>query len=51
MWRHYLATAARTADTVRLMLWRISVPVLVAWATVSSNTLRLARASPVHALR
>jgi putative ABC transport system permease protein len=85
-------SGARTADIVRLMLWRISVPVLVAnliawpvayyylhgwlegfayripldplyfadagagalliaWATVYANTLRLARASPVHALR
>jgi putative ABC transport system permease protein len=83
---------ARTADLVRLMLWRISVPVLaanllawpvayyylhrwlenytyriylsplyfvaaggaallIAWATVYANTLRLARAGPVHALR
>jgi putative ABC transport system permease protein len=85
-------SGARTPDIVRLMLWRISVPVLVAnliawpvayyylhgwlegyayrislnplyfveaggvalliaWATVYANTLRLARASPVHALR
>ncbi|MGH8319668.1 MAG: FtsX-like permease family protein [Steroidobacteraceae bacterium] len=85
-------SGARTADIVRLMLWRISVPVLVAnliawpvtyyylrgwlqgfayrislnplyfvaagaaalliaWATVYANTLRLASASPVHALR
>lgn len=85
-------SGARTADIVRLMLWRISVPVLVAnllawpvayyylhqwldgythrialnplyflaaglialaiaWATVCGNTLRLARASPVRALR
>jgi putative ABC transport system permease protein len=85
-------SGARTADIVRLMLWRISVPVLVAnviawpvayfylrtwldgyayriplgpvyflaagtvalliaWATVYGNTLRLARASPIHALR
>jgi putative ABC transport system permease protein len=85
-------SGARTADIVRLMLWRISVPVLlanliawplayyylhrwlqgyayrisldplyflaagaaallIAWATVYVNTLRLARASPVHALR
>ena len=85
-------SGARTADIVRLMLWRISVPVLVAnliawpvaydylrnwlagyayhiplspfyfvvaamvallvaWTTVCGNTLRLARASPVHALR
>jgi putative ABC transport system permease protein len=85
-------SGARTADIVRLMLWRISVPVLlanliawplayyylhrwlqgyayrisldplyfltagaaallIAWATVYANTLRLARASPVHALR
>lgn len=85
-------SGARTADIVRLMLWRISVPVLVAnviawpvayaylrswldgyayrvplspfyflagamaallvaWATVCGNTLRLARANPVHALR
>lgn len=83
---------ARTADIVRLMLWRISIPVLagnliawpaayyylrhwldgyaerisldplyflaagagallIAWATVYANTLRLARTSPVHALR
>jgi putative ABC transport system permease protein len=83
---------ARTADIVRLMLWRISVPVLVAnliawpvayfylhhwlqgyayrvaldplyflaagagaliiaWATVYAHTLRLARTSPVRALR
>ncbi|MDE2450865.1 MAG: ABC transporter permease [Gammaproteobacteria bacterium] len=85
-------SGACTADIVRLMLWRISVPVLsanliawplaylylhrwlegytdritlsplyflgtgaaallIAWATVYANTLRLARASPVHALR
>ena len=85
-------SGARTADIVRLMLWRISVPVLIAnvlawpvayaylrhwldgyayriplnplyflaggaaalliaWATVYANTVRLARASPVHALR
>jgi putative ABC transport system permease protein len=85
-------SGAHTADIVRLMLWRISVPVLlanliawplayyylhrwlqgyayrisldplyfltagaaallIAWATVYANTLRLARASPVHALR
>ncbi|HEV2271979.1 MAG TPA: ABC transporter permease [Steroidobacteraceae bacterium] len=83
---------ARTADIVRLMLWRITVPVLVAnliawpiaytylrqwldsyayriplspvyflaaasaallvaWLTVYGNTLRLARANPVRALR
>ncbi|MFZ0497823.1 MAG: ABC transporter permease [Steroidobacteraceae bacterium] len=83
---------ARTADIVRLMLWRISVPVLaanliawpvayyylhrwlesyadrislsfwyflaagtaallIAWATVYANTLRLARTSPIHSLR
>lgn len=83
---------ARTHDILRLMLWRISVPVLVAnvvawpvayhylarwlegyayrislspiyflaggavaliiaWATVFAHTLRLARASPIHALR
>jgi putative ABC transport system permease protein len=85
-------SGARASDIVRLMLWRISVPVLVAnliawplaylylhhwleeyayrislsplyflgagaaalliaWGTVYANTLRLARASPVHALR
>ncbi len=85
-------SGARTADIVRLMLWRISVPVLVAnviawpvayvylhhwlegyayrislsplyfvaagavalliaWATVCANTLRLAHTSPIHALR
>jgi putative ABC transport system permease protein len=85
-------SGARTGEIVRLMLWRISVPVLVAnliawpvaylylhhwlegyayriplnplyflaagaaalliaWATVYANTLRLARASPVQALR
>ena len=85
-------SGARTGDILRLMLWRISVPVmlanliawpvayyylsrwlegyayrislspiyflaagagalLIAWATVYANTLRLARASPVHALR
>ena len=85
-------SGARTTDIVRLMLWRISVPVLaanvvawpiayyylhrwlegyayritldplhflaagagallIAWATVYANTLRLARTSPVHALR
>jgi putative ABC transport system permease protein len=85
-------SGARTTDIVTLMLWRISVPVLlanliawpvayyylhrwlegyayrislnplyfaaagaaallIAWATVCANTLRLARASPVHALR
>ena len=85
-------SGARTGDIVRLMLWRISVPVLVAnafawpvayaylrnwldgyayriplspfyflagaiaallvaWATVSSNTLRLARTNPVRSLR
>jgi putative ABC transport system permease protein len=83
---------ARAADIVRLMLWRISMPVLlanviawpiayyylhrwlegyayrisldplyflaaggsallIAWATVCGNTLRLARTNPVHALR
>jgi putative ABC transport system permease protein len=85
-------SGARTHEIVRLMLWRISVPVLVAnliawpvayyylhhwlqgyayrislnplyflvagtgalliaWVTVYGNTLRLARASPIHALR
>lgn len=85
-------SGAKTRDIVRLMLWRISVPVLlanviawpvayyylhrwlegyayrispnpiyflvvgaaallVAWATVFLHTLRLARTSPVHALR
>ena len=85
-------SGARTGDIVRLMLWRISIPVLtanlvawpvayyylrqwlehyayritlnptyflaagavaliIAWATVYANTLRLARTSPVHALR
>lgn len=85
-------SGARTADIVTLMLWRISVPVLlanliawpvayyylhrwlegyayrislnplyfltaglaallIAWATVYANTLRLARTTPVHALR
>lgn len=85
-------SGARIADIMRLMLWRISVPVmvanllawpvtyyylhrwlegyayrislsplyfvaagggalLIAWATVYANTLQLARASPVHALR
>lgn len=85
-------SGARTADIMRLMLWRISVPVVVAnliawpvayyylhqwlehyayritlnpayfvgagaaaliiaWSTVYANTLGLARASPVHALR
>ena len=85
-------SGARTGDILRLMLWRISLPVvtanviawpvaylylrrwldgyayrislnpvyfvaagamalLIAWATVYGNTLRLARASPVHALR
>jgi putative ABC transport system permease protein len=85
-------SGARTRDIVRLMLWRISVPVLIAnliawpvayaylrhwldgyadrielsplyfliagavalliaWATVYGNTLRLARTSPVNALR
>ena len=85
-------SGARTGDIVRLMLWRISLPVLVAnliawsvayaylrhwldgyayridlsplyflaaaavalliaWATVYGNTLRLARTSPIHALR
>ncbi|HEX5461117.1 MAG TPA: ABC transporter permease [Steroidobacteraceae bacterium] len=85
-------SGARTHDILRLMLWRISVPVLlanllawpaayvylrhwldgyayrispgpldflaagavallIAWATVYVNTLRLARTSPVHALR
>jgi len=85
-------SGARTGDIVRLMLWRISVPVLlanviawplaytylrhwldgyayrialnplyflaggivallIAWATVYANTLRLARSSPVRALR
>jgi putative ABC transport system permease protein len=85
-------SGARTGDIVGLMLWRISVPVmianliawpvayaylrhwldgyayrvalsplyflaggavalLIAWATVYGNTLRLARTSPVHALR
>ena len=85
-------SGARSSDILALMLWRISVPVLVAnliawpvayyylhrwlqgyayrislnplyflaagavalliaWATVYANTLRLARANPVHALR
>lgn len=85
-------SGARAGDIVRLMLWRISVPVLVAnvvawpaayyylhgwlehyayrislspayfiaagaaalliaWATVYANTLRLARTSPIRALR
>lgn len=85
-------SGARTADIMRLMLWRISVPVmvanliawpvayyylhrwlegyayrislsplyfvaagaaalLIAWATVYANTLLLARANPVTALR
>ena len=85
-------SGARTQDVVWLMLWRISVPVvvanliawpvayyylhrwldgyayriplnplyfvtagaaalLIAWATVYANTLRLARLSPIHALR
>ena len=85
-------SGARTGDIVRLMLWRISVPVLlanliawpvtylylhrwldgyayrlslsplyflaagavalvIAWATVYASTLRVARASPIHALR
>ncbi len=85
-------SGARTGDIMRLMLWRISVPVLmanvfawpvtylylhrwlagyayrlslsplyflgagavallIAWATVYASTLRVARASPVHALR
>ena len=85
-------SGARTQDIVWLMLWRISVPVvvanliawpvayyylhrwldgyayriplnplyfvtagaaalLIAWATVYANTLRLARLSPIHALR
>jgi putative ABC transport system permease protein len=85
-------SGARTHDILRLMLWRISIPVLlanliawpaayaylrhwlqgyayrislnpvyflaagaaallIAWATVYANTLQLARASPVHALR
>jgi putative ABC transport system permease protein len=85
-------SGARTGDIVRLMLWRISIPVLaanlvawpaayyylrhwlehyayritltpayflaagavaliIAWATVYGNTLRLARTSPVRALR
>jgi len=85
-------SGARTADIVKLMLWRISIPVLaanviawpvayyylrhwldgyadrislsplyflaagagallIAWATVYANTLRLARTSPIHALR
>ena len=85
-------SGARTRDIVRLMLWRISVPVLaanvvawpvayyflhrwlegyayritldpgyfvaagalaliIAWTTVCVNTLRLARTSPVNALR
>lgn len=85
-------SGARTFDIVRLMLWRISAPVLIsnliawpvaygylrqwlegfayhialnplyfvtagvaglliAWATVYANTLRLARANPIRALR
>jgi putative ABC transport system permease protein len=85
-------SGARTRDIVKLMLWRISVPVLaanvvawpvayyflhrwlegyayritldpgyflaagaaaliLAWVTIYANTLRLARTSPVHALR
>jgi putative ABC transport system permease protein len=85
-------SGARTNDIMRLMLWRISVPVLaanvlawpvayyylrqwlehyayritlnpiyflaagaaalvIAWATVYANTLRLAHTSPIHALR
>jgi putative ABC transport system permease protein len=85
-------SGARTGDIVRLTLWRISIPVLIAnviawpvaylylrrwldgyadrialnplyflaggavalviaWTTVYGNTLRLARTSPIHALR
>ena len=85
-------SGARTADIMKLMLWRISIPVLaanlvawpvayyylrqwlehyayrislnptyflgagavallIAWATVYANTLRLARTNPVHSLR
>ena len=85
-------SGARTHDIMRLMLWRISLPVLaanvlawpvayyylhrwlehyayritlspayflgagavaliIAWATVYANTLRLARTNPIHALR
>lgn len=85
-------SGARAGDIIKLMLWRISLPVLVAnliawpvayaylrhwldghpyrvalsplyflaagavallitWATVYGNTVRLARTSPVHALR
>ncbi len=85
-------SGARTADVVRLMLWRISIPVaaanllawpvayyylhgwlehyayritlspsyfvaagalalIIAWGTVYANTLRLARTSPMRALR
>lgn len=85
-------SGAHSGDIVRLMLWRISLPVLIAnliawpvayaylrywlngyayrialsplyflaatavamliaWATVYGNTLRLARTSPIHALR
>jgi putative ABC transport system permease protein len=85
-------SGARTGDIVRLMLWRISIPVLIAnvvawpiaylylrrwldgyadrialsplyflaggaaalliaWATVYGNTLRMARTNPVRALR
>ncbi len=85
-------SGARTGDILRLMLWRISIPVLaanvvawpvayyylrqwlehyayritlsaayflaagavaliIAWATVYANTLRLARSNPVQALR
>ena len=85
-------SGARTRDIMRLMLWRISLPVLaanlvawpvayvylhrwlehyayritlspayflgagavalmIAWATVSANTLQLAHTSPVRALR
>lgn len=53
MWRHYLSTAVR--GIVQHRLYSIINIVVItsnfAWAMVFGNTLRLARANPVRALR
>ena len=46
-WRGSLAALWAVAVGVAILM----VCVLIAWATVYANTLRLARTSPVHALR
>jgi putative ABC transport system permease protein len=50
--RHWLdGYAYRIALNPLYFLAGGAVALLIAWATVYGNTLRLARASPVHALR